>query len=51
MDRKYGRGNELTYHEYVAAVMYGRVVVSDSRLTLICSYLDPGNVLYDYLNT
>lgn len=43
IERKYGLGSDLTYHEYVAAAMYGRVVITESRITLIFSYLDPDN--------
>lgn len=41
--RKYGHGTDLTYHEYVAAAMHKRVTVSENRLMLLFSYLDPGN--------
>lgn len=33
--------SDLSYHEYVAAAMHGRVTVSEARLLLVCSYLDP----------
>lgn len=42
VDRKFGNGQDLTYHEYVAAVMFNRVVVTENRLGLIFTYLDYG---------
>ena len=46
VDRKFGNGQDLTYHEYVAAVMFNRVVVTENRLGLVFTYLDPDNVGY-----
>jgi hypothetical protein len=40
--RKYGHGTDLTYHEYIASAMHKRVTVSENRLMLLFSYLDPG---------
>eukprot|EP01031_Cornospumella_fuschlensis_P042951 gene42951-52486_t len=33
----------LTYHEYVAGAMHNRVHVTEARLSLVFSYLDPEN--------
>eukprot|EP00981_Chlorochromonas_danica_P005830 scaffold1193_cov159-Ochromonas_danica.AAC.8 len=41
--RSLGHSQGLTYHEYVAACMRGRVRVTESRLSLIFTYLDPEN--------
>lgn len=35
------RGTGITYHEYIAAVLHGRVRVSEARLSLVFGYLDP----------
>ena len=43
LERSKGRGDYMTYHEYVAAAMKDRVDVNSGRLDLIFSYLDPGN--------
>lgn len=41
IERRYSRASDLSYHEYVAAAMHGRVVVTEARVLLVCSYLDP----------
>jgi len=41
VERAHGHGDEISYHEYVAAVMYDRVDVKSSRLDLVFSFLDP----------
>lgn len=41
LSRKYGKGKDLTFHEYVAAAMHSRVKVTEKRLMLLYSYLDP----------
>jgi calcium-dependent protein kinase len=41
VERRYGRASDLSYHEYVAAAMHGRVAVNEARVLLVCSYLDP----------
>lgn len=43
MERAHGHGQNLSYHEYVAAVMHDRVDVKSSRLDLVFSFLDPEN--------
>jgi len=41
VSRRHGHANDLTYHEYIAAAMHGRVIIHEARLSLIISYLDP----------
>lgn len=41
VERRYGRASDLSYHEYVAAAMHGRVAITEARVLLVCSYLDP----------
>lgn len=47
MEARYGRGNDLTYHEYIAAAMHNRVEIHDNRLSLIFTYLDAGKLSGD----
>ncbi len=46
VESSHGHGADLTYHEYIAAVMHSRVDVNENRLSLIYSYLDPGQSLF-----
>ncbi len=43
VERNYGSAQDLTYHEYVASAMFGRVVVTENRLTCMFSYIDTNN--------
>jgi hypothetical protein len=43
LERAHGHGQNISYHEYVAAVMHDRVDVKSSRLDLVFSFLDPDN--------
>eukprot|EP00598_Pedospumella_elongata_P002477 CAMPEP_0184981204 /NCGR_PEP_ID=MMETSP1098-20130426/11028_1 /TAXON_ID=89044 /ORGANISM="Spumella elongata, Strain CCAP 955/1" /LENGTH=628 /DNA_ID=CAMNT_0027504749 /DNA_START=246 /DNA_END=2132 /DNA_ORIENTATION=- len=43
LERAHGHNQNMSYHEYVAAVMHDRVDIKSSRLDLVFSFLDPDN--------
>mmetsp|Transcript_17482 Transcript_17482/g.29295 ORF Transcript_17482/g.29295 Transcript_17482/m.29295 type:complete len:685 (-) Transcript_17482:255-2309(-) len=43
VERAHGHGQDISYHEYVAAVMHDRVDVKSARMDLVFSFLDPDN--------
>lgn len=46
LERAHGHNQNMSYHEYVAAVMHDRVDIKSSRLDLVFSFLDPDNTGY-----
>lgn len=50
LERAHGHNQNMSYHEYVAAVMHDRVDIKSSRLDLVFSFLDPDNTGYITFN-